>query len=244
MGSVSNGSHARNDTDCYEDQSFSLFDVHVLVPVTMISILLFFLGVSGNLITILLFDRSQGMRTTVNMYLSSMALSDTLVFLGPPSDLYRIWKYRPYIFGDFLCKFLIYLSETCTCCTILHITAVSVERCLAICFPLRAKATITKRRAKRVILALWGRSLLSAGPVLFLFGVEEPRKGCKATSPARYRELSDSGSARTRVPVAWGRFRFWLSCPRYGAPESPPSSGYGRSHKEGQRGPILSHGTS
>ncbi|NXE52889.1 GHSR protein, partial [Casuarius casuarius] len=169
----------------------SLFDIHILVPVTIISILLFFFGVSGNLITILIFKRSQEMRTTVNMYLSSMALSDTLIFLGLPSDLYRIWKYRPYILGDFLCKFLIYLSETCTYCTILHITTVSVERYFAICFPLRAKVTITKCRVKWVILALWGCSLLSAGPVLFLFGVEErngshPRASqeCKHTERA------------------------------------------------------------
>ncbi|NWW87208.1 GHSR protein, partial [Rhynochetos jubatus] len=151
----------------------SLFDIHVLVPVTIISIILFFLGVSGNLITIVIFRRSQ-VRTTLNMYLSSMALSDTLIFLGLPSDLYRLWKYKPYIFGDFLCKFFVYLSETCTYCTILHITTVSVERYFAICFPLQAKATITKCRVKRVILALWGCSLLTAGPILFLFGVEHP----------------------------------------------------------------------
>ncbi|XP_010292061.1 PREDICTED: growth hormone secretagogue receptor type 1-like [Phaethon lepturus] len=172
MGSISNHSYFRNSTDSSEDQSFSLFDIHILVPVTIISIILFFLGVSGNLITIVIFRRSQEMRTTVNMYLSSMALSDTLIFLGLPSDLYRLWKYKPYIFGDFLCKFFIYLSETCTYCTILHITTVSVERYFAICFPLKAKATITKCRVKRVILVLWGCSLLTAGPILFLFGVE------------------------------------------------------------------------
>ncbi|XP_010155777.1 PREDICTED: LOW QUALITY PROTEIN: growth hormone secretagogue receptor type 1-like [Eurypyga helias] len=174
MGSTSNHSYFRNDTDSPEDQSFSLFDIHILVPVTIISIVLFFLGVSGNLITIVIFRRSQEMRTTLNMYLSSMALSDTLIFLGLPSDLYRLWKYKPYIFGDFLCKFFIYMSETCTYCTILHITTVSVERYFAICFPLQAKATITKCRVKRVILALWGCSLLTAGPILFLFGVEHP----------------------------------------------------------------------
>ncbi|XP_075369279.1 growth hormone secretagogue receptor type 1-like [Mycteria americana] len=174
MGSISNHSYFRNDTDSSADQSFSLFDIHILVPVTIICIVLFFLGVSGNLITIVIFRRSQEMRTTVNMYLSSMALSDTLIFLGLPSDLYRLWKYKPYILGDFLCKFFIYLSETCTYCTILHITTVSVERYFAICFPLKAKATITKCRVKRVILALWGCSLLSAGPILFLFGVEHP----------------------------------------------------------------------
>ncbi|NXG56185.1 GHSR protein, partial [Hemiprocne comata] len=153
----------------------SLFDVHILVPVTIISILLFFVGVSGNLMTIVIFRHSPEMRTTVNMYLSSMALSDTLIFLGLPSDLYHLWKYKPYVFGDFLCKFFIYLSETCTSSAILHITTVGVERYFTICFPLKAKATITKCRVKRVIMALWGCSLLTAGPIFFLFGVEHPK---------------------------------------------------------------------
>ncbi|NXU47549.1 GHSR protein, partial [Turnix velox] len=158
-----------------EEEALSLFDVHVLVPVTVISIILFLLGVTGNVLTVVVFRRWQEMRTTVNMYLSSMALSDTLILLGLPSDLYRLWKYKPYIFGDFLCKFFIYLSETCTYCTILHVTALSVERYFAICFPLKAKTTITHRRVKRVILVLWGCSFLTAGPIFFLFGVEHPQ---------------------------------------------------------------------
>uniref|UniRef100_K7FHL0 G-protein coupled receptors family 1 profile domain-containing protein n=1 Tax=Pelodiscus sinensis TaxID=13735 RepID=K7FHL0_PELSI len=128
---------------------------------------------------LLIFKRYKEMRTTVNMYLSSMALSDILIFFGLPSDLYRIWKYKPYIFGDFLCKFLFYLSETCTYCTILHITTLSVERYFAICFPLKAKTTITKCRVKGVILSLWVWALLTASPVLFLFGVEH-RNGSRS----------------------------------------------------------------
>ncbi|XP_062997994.1 growth hormone secretagogue receptor type 1-like isoform X2 [Elgaria multicarinata webbii] len=172
MASLSLNGSVGNDTDYYEEPSFSLFDIPVLVPVTIICILLFFLGIAGNVTIILIFKQHKEMRTTVNMYLSSMALSDSLIFLGLPSDLYRIWKYKPYIFGNFLCKFIVYLSETCTYCTILHITTLSVERYFAICFPLKAKTTITKSRVKGIILLLWLCSLVTAVPILFLFGVE------------------------------------------------------------------------
>ncbi|KAG9478344.1 growth hormone secretagogue receptor type 1-like [Eleutherodactylus coqui] len=150
----------------------ALFDIPILVSVTIICILLFLLGVTGNLITILIFKRYKDMRSTVNMYLTSMAASDILIFLGLPSDLYRIWKYRPYIFGNFFCKFLVYLSESCTYCTILHITTVSVERYLAICFPFKAKIMITKKRVKIIIIFLWLLAFVTAGPILSLFGVE------------------------------------------------------------------------
>nr|XP_056714937.1 growth hormone secretagogue receptor type 1-like [Euleptes europaea] len=172
MASSSSNVSAGNDTEYYEVPSFSLFEIPVLVPVTIICILLFFLGIAGNVTIILIFTRYKEMRTTVNMYLSSMALSDSLIFVGLPFDLYRIWRYRPYIFGNFLCKFIIYLSETCTYCTILHITTLSIERYFAICFPLKAKATITKRRVKGFILLIWLCSSVTAIPIWFLFGVE------------------------------------------------------------------------
>ncbi|XP_053230733.1 growth hormone secretagogue receptor type 1-like [Podarcis raffonei] len=190
-----------NNTEYYEDPS-SLFDMPVLVPVTIICILLFFLGVTGNMTIILIFKRYKEMQTTVNMYLSSMALSDSLIFLGLPSDLYRIWKYKPYIFGNFLCKFNVYLNETCTYCTILHITTLSVERYFAICFPLKAKATITKRRVKVIILLIWVCSAVTAIPILFLFGVEH-RNGSlpEETNECKYIEqAARSGLLET---MAW-----------------------------------------
>ncbi|MEE6507608.1 hypothetical protein FKM82_027210 [Ascaphus truei] len=169
----------------------TLFEIQVLVPVTIICISLFVLGVTGNVITILIFKRYKDMRSTVNMYLSSMALSDILIFLGLPSDLYRIWKYKPYIFGDFICKFLVYLSETCTYCTILHITTLSVERYLAICFPLKAKIMITKRRVQVVIVFLWIFAFLTAGPILLLFGVEHrPGSQPEETRECKFMEQS------------------------------------------------------
>ncbi|KAM4696138.1 growth hormone secretagogue receptor type 1-like [Rhinophrynus dorsalis] len=174
MDSNSSSGNTGNVSNYQNDNEDALFDILILVPVTVICISLFLLGVTGNLLTILIFKRYKDMRSTVNMYLSSMAVSDILIFLGLPSDLYRIWKYKPYIFGDFICKFLVYLSETCTYCTILHITTVSVERYLAICFPLKAKIMITKRRVKIVIVSLWIFASLTAGPILFLFGVEHP----------------------------------------------------------------------
>uniref|UniRef100_A0A8D0BYR5 Growth hormone secretagogue receptor type 1 n=1 Tax=Salvator merianae TaxID=96440 RepID=A0A8D0BYR5_SALMN len=204
----------RETGNYYEDLSFSLFDVSVLVPVTIICIILFFLGIAGNVTIILIFRRYKEMRTTINMYLSSMALSDMLIFLGLPSDLYRIWKYKPYIFGDFLCKFIVYLSETCTYSTILHITTLSVERYFAICFPLKAKVSITKRRARNVILLIWLCSSVTAIPILFLFGVEH-RNGSlpEETNECKYIEqAAQSGLLETMTWLSTIYFFFPVSC--------------------------------
>lgn len=150
----------------------SLFPTSTLIPVTVICILIFIIGVTGNTMTILIIQHFKDMKTTTNLYLSSMAVSDLIIFLCLPFDLYRLWKYVPWLFGEAVCRFYHYIFEGCTSATILHITALSIERYLAISFPLRSKVVLTRRRVQYIILALWGFALVSAAPTLFLVGVE------------------------------------------------------------------------
>ncbi|XP_064188713.1 growth hormone secretagogue receptor type 1-like [Anguilla rostrata] len=161
-----------NWTHWETDYPVTLFPVPILMGITVTCSLLFLVGVTGNLMTILVVTNYKDMRTTTNLYLSSMALSDLLIFLCMPLDLYRIWRYRPWNFGDELCKLFQFVSESCTYSTILNITALSVERYFAICFPLRAKVVVTKGRVRGVILVLWMVAFFSAGPVFVLVGVE------------------------------------------------------------------------
>uniref|UniRef100_A0A3P9IAK9 Growth hormone secretagogue receptor type 1 n=1 Tax=Oryzias latipes TaxID=8090 RepID=A0A3P9IAK9_ORYLA len=146
------------------------YSIPLLAAITVACTLLFLVGVTGNVMTILVVGRYRDMRTTTNLYLCSMAVSDLLIFLCMPLDLYRMWRYRPWRLGDALCKLFQFVSESCTYSTILSITALSVERYLAICFPLRAKALVTKRRVRALICFLWTVSLLSAGPVFVMVG--------------------------------------------------------------------------
>ncbi|KAF7649652.1 hypothetical protein LDENG_00138090, partial [Lucifuga dentata] len=155
----------------------SYYSFPLLTIITIACTLLFLAGVAGNVMTILVVSKYRDMRTTTNLYLCSMAVSDLFIFLCMPLDLYRMWRYRPWRFGDALCKLFQFVSESCTYSTILNITALSVERYLAICFPLRAKALVTKRRVRALILLLWTVSLLSAGPVFVMVGVEQDNLG-------------------------------------------------------------------
>ncbi|XP_030621463.1 growth hormone secretagogue receptor type 1-like [Chanos chanos] len=152
--------------------TLSLFETQTLVPITVLCLLLFLLGMGGNVGTLFVFQRYRQLRSNTNLYLASMALSDMLIFLGLPFDLYRLWSYQPYPFGDFLCRFLLYLSEVCTYTTVLHITALSVERYLAVCFPFHVRRVVTRSRARLIIALLWGLGGATAGPVFFLFHVE------------------------------------------------------------------------
>eukprot|EP00061_Rhincodon_typus_P009613 g33245.t1 len=177
--------------DGYSDYPVNLFPIPILTGITVTCILLALIGISGNAMTILIVLKFKEMRTTTNFYLSSMAFSDLFIFVCMPLDLYRIWQYRPWNFGSLLCKLFQFVSESCTYSTILNITALSVERYFAICFPLKAKVVITKGRVKGLIFFLWSVAFVSAGPIFVLVGVEHMNgtdplltNECKATEYA------------------------------------------------------------
>uniref|UniRef100_A0A8D2ZG74 G-protein coupled receptors family 1 profile domain-containing protein n=1 Tax=Scophthalmus maximus TaxID=52904 RepID=A0A8D2ZG74_SCOMX len=125
------------------------------ICVTAIYIPLMLFGLLGNILTILVVWLRPHMRSSTYLYLSSMAVSDLLILLLLPLDLYKLWRPRPWPLGDLVCKVTMFLSECCTFCTILHITCLSLERYLAVCWPITAKTVVTRRRTRSLIGCLW-----------------------------------------------------------------------------------------
>ncbi|XP_078125515.1 growth hormone secretagogue receptor type 1-like [Sander vitreus] len=154
----------------WEEPMFGLIE---LVCVTVIYIPLMLFGLLGNILTILVVWLRPHMRSSTYLYLSSMAVSDLLILLLLPLDLYKLWRPRPWPLGDLACKLTMFLSECCTFCTILHITFLSLERYLAVCWPITAKTLVTRRRTRALIGCLWLGAAVSAAPVLLMVGVED-----------------------------------------------------------------------
>ncbi|XP_070703511.1 growth hormone secretagogue receptor type 1-like [Pempheris klunzingeri] len=150
-----------------------VFGLIELVCVTVIYISLMLFGLLGNTLTILVVWLRPHMRSSTYLYLSSMAVSDLLILLLLPLDLYKLWRPIPWPLGDLACKVTMFLSECCTFCTILHITFLSLERYLAVCWPITAKTLVTRRRTRALIGCLWLAAVVSAAPVLVMVGVEE-----------------------------------------------------------------------
>ncbi|XP_078694789.1 growth hormone secretagogue receptor type 1-like [Branchiostoma floridae x Branchiostoma belcheri] len=162
-------------TSLAADVPTQLFPDAILVPVTVLCGLLFVVGVTGNILTVLVIVLDRGMRTTTNFYLASLAVADLMTFVVLPVELYRLWEFQPWELGPVVCRLLYYLKETFTYTSILHITAFTIERYLAICHPFTAKRVIRKSRVKKLILAIWGGAFVVTVPVLFIFGLEQRR---------------------------------------------------------------------
>lgn len=64
--------------------------LHIPVCVTIIYIPLMLLGLLGNILTILVVWLRPYMRSSTYLYLSSLAVSDILILLLLPVDLYKV----------------------------------------------------------------------------------------------------------------------------------------------------------
>nr|XP_029135068.1 neuromedin-U receptor 2-like [Labrus bergylta] len=142
------------------------------LPVTTVYLLIFLVGLSGNLLTCAVIMKHKKMRTPTNLYLLSLAMSDLLVLLfGMPLEIYDLWQNYPFPFGEGGCYFKTFLFETVCFASILNVTALSVERYIAVVHPLKTRYLSTNQHAKRVISILWLVSMVCAVPNTSLHGV-------------------------------------------------------------------------
>lgn len=147
-------------------------EFYKLIPVTVIYCLIFVTGLVGNVCTCIVIARNQYMHTATNYYLFNLAIADLLVLvLGLPQETYSLWSAYPWIFGEAYCIVRTMAAETSTYASILTITSFTMERYVAICHPMRAKALSSLKRAVKVIIILWILSALCAVPIVMQYGI-------------------------------------------------------------------------
>nr|CBN80696.1 Neuromedin-U receptor 1 [Dicentrarchus labrax] len=176
-----NTSMPLNATGNYTNDQFTevnLFEIlgpkrsPFFLPVTSVYLLIFLTGLSGNLLTCAVIARHKKMRNPTNFYLLSLALSDLLVLLfGMPLEIYDLWQNYPFPFGEGGCYFKTFLFETVCFASILNVTALSVERYIAVLHPLKTRYLSTNQHAKRVITVVWVVSMICAIPNTSLHGI-------------------------------------------------------------------------
>lgn len=150
------------------------------VPVCLAYLSILVVGVLGNSLTCAVILHYGVMQTPTNYYLLSLAASDLLVLLlGMPLELYEMWQNYPFLLGEGGCYFKIFLLETVCFASVLNVTALSVERYLAVVHPLKVKHLSTGAHVRKVIALLWLLAMLCAVPNTSVHGIEvlAPRFG-------------------------------------------------------------------
>uniref|UniRef100_A0A8C9SF56 Gastrin/cholecystokinin type B receptor n=1 Tax=Scleropages formosus TaxID=113540 RepID=A0A8C9SF56_SCLFO len=130
----------------------------------LLYLLIFLLGVFGNLLIIMVLIVNKHMRTVTNSFLLSLAVSDLMmaVFCMPFTLIPNLLE--DFIFGAAMCKIVAYLMGISVSISTFSLVAIAIERYSAICNPLKSRAWQTRSHAYRVIAATWVLSLIIMAP--------------------------------------------------------------------------------
>uniref|UniRef100_A0A8D1VKT0 Neuromedin U receptor 1 n=1 Tax=Sus scrofa TaxID=9823 RepID=A0A8D1VKT0_PIG len=156
----------------------------LFMPICVTYLLIFAVGTVGNGLTCTVILRHRAMRTPTNYYLFSLAVSDLLVLLvGLPLELYEMRRNYPFLLGTGGCYFRTLLFETVCLASVLNVTALSVERYVAVVHPLRARSVVTHAHVRRVLGVIWGLAVLCSLPNTSLHGLQQLEVPCRGTVP-------------------------------------------------------------
>ncbi|XP_066269032.1 somatostatin receptor type 5-like [Branchiostoma lanceolatum] len=129
--------------------------LHNLMPYYVVFSLLTLAGIVGNALIIIVLRKHVRARTTAEIYVLNMAITDMLMLSMVPVLVTRnVMSYR-WIFGDFLCRVYYLIAGLNMFNTVFILMAMSVDRYFCVSRPLRSLDWKTTRTAKIVCTLLW-----------------------------------------------------------------------------------------
>ncbi|XP_044764663.1 neuropeptides capa receptor [Coccinella septempunctata] len=131
------------------------------------------LGTVGNSISVYVFFHSKKMRhLSSSYYLSALAVSDTLFLLS----IFMVWLrfFEIDVFNnEGTCQALIYISAVCSFLSVWLVVAFTLERFIAVKYPLNQRSVWTVARAKLVILSLVVFAIILYIPLVYLSAITD-----------------------------------------------------------------------
>lgn len=115
-------------------------------------IFLFVASWFGNPLVCIAICRVRSLRTVSNLVIFSLALADLLMTALFMFRIIALSSGEEFPVG---CHAISETAFTLICAIILHLTCISIDRFIAIKFPLRYKTVVTRRRMKTAIVAIW-----------------------------------------------------------------------------------------
>ena len=140
-------------------------DIGLVTGIVTVGIIV--IGVIGNVLTLFVIICYHPLRDVTGMFLANLAVADFLqCTFGMPLIAASAFR-RQWVFGEALCT-ISGLTNSLFCITsVLTLTAISVDRWLAIVHPLKYRAWLTVVRGRIVLAYIWLQALsIAVLPVL------------------------------------------------------------------------------
>ncbi|XP_037113495.1 galanin receptor 2b isoform X2 [Syngnathus acus] len=137
------------------------------VIVSVVFSLIFLLGTVGNslVLAVLLRSGQVGYNTT-NLFILNLSMADFFFIIFCVPFQATIYSLDGWVFGSFMCKAVHFFINLTMYASSFTLAAVSVDRYLAIRYPLRSRELRTPCNAVVAMVIIWGLSLVFAGPYL------------------------------------------------------------------------------
>ncbi|XP_061110370.1 kappa-type opioid receptor-like [Conger conger] len=143
----------------------------VMPLITAVYSVVFVVGFVGNCLVMYVVIRYTKMKTATNIYIFNLALADALLTSTMP--LQSAWNLLDsWPFGETLCKLCVSVDYYNMFASVLTLTAMSVDRYVAVCHPVRALEFRTPLCATAANVAVWVLSSAAGIPALLLGGTE------------------------------------------------------------------------
>ncbi|XP_066957239.1 neuropeptide SIFamide receptor-like [Macrobrachium rosenbergii] len=144
------------------------------LPITILYcvayVLVSVMGVIGNSFVVAVVVRSPRMRSVTNVFIANLAVADLLVnIVVLPTTLIGN-TLNAWVLGLFVCKAVSYLQGVSVSASINTLVAITLDRALAICYPMRCQ--ITSRTCRVIIVVIWVFSLTITLPWAIVFKLE------------------------------------------------------------------------
>ncbi|XP_042616233.1 galanin receptor type 1-like [Cyprinus carpio] len=161
---------SRNETEIWTEERMdtnhttdTFSPVVVIVPVIFGCI--FFLGIIGNTLVMVVIGKikSRRSRSTTNIFILNLSIADLSFLLFCVPFHATIYSLPEWIFGAFLCKFVHYFHTVSMLVSIFTLVAMSVDRYIAVVLSKKSPCIRNRRNALIAVCVIW---MLS-----FIFGV-------------------------------------------------------------------------
>ncbi|XP_076236197.1 trissin receptor-like isoform X2 [Calliopsis andreniformis] len=121
----------------------------------------------GNLMVIFVVTFSRRLRSITNLFLANLAVADFCVGVFCVYQTLTNYLMNSWLLGDFLCKVYMFVHALSYTASVLILVVVCIERYLAIVYPIKCRAVLTRSRLQLVVGLVWLAAAIYASPRFF-----------------------------------------------------------------------------